>query len=126
VPGPVDSVAIVIPCYRQKRFLEAAISSALQQTIPPAEVIVVDDGSDEDLSNIADRHGVRLLRQENRGLAGARNTGLRAAASDRIVFLDADDKLRPEAIAAGLACFREHPGVAFVYGGFEVVAPRFR
>jgi SAM-dependent methyltransferase len=60
--------------------------------------------------------GAPLLRQDNRGLAAARNTGLRAARSPFVLFLDADDLLTPPAVAAGLACLDRHPEAAFVYG----------
>jgi glycosyltransferase involved in cell wall biosynthesis len=121
------TVAVVIPCFEQKRFLAGAIASAVRQSVLPSEIIVVDDGSSEDLSTIVAAYGgARLLRQSNRGLAGARNTGLKAATSDKIVFLDADDRLLPEAIQSGLGCFRDHPEAAFVYGHFWVVRGRER
>ena len=121
------TVAIVIPCFQQRRFLRKAIDSAKGQSVPPDEVIVVDDGSTEDLSKVTDLYpDVSLVRQENRGLAGARNSGLRAAASDKVIFLDADDVLHPNAIASGLDCFREHPEAAFVYGGFCDVTRKSR
>jgi glycosyltransferase involved in cell wall biosynthesis len=121
------SVAIVIPCFNQKRFLRKAIESALSQTIPPDEVIIVDDGSREKLSTVMSVFPrAQLIRQDNRGLAGARNTGARAARSDRIIFLDADDQLQPKAIAAGLECFDDNPDAAFVYGGFTIVTRKSR
>jgi len=117
------AVAIVIPCFEQKRFLRRAIDSALAQTVPPREVIVVDDGSDEDLSDIAEAFPqVVFIRQGNRGTSGAKNRGMKAATSDKIVFLDADDALKPDALASGLECFEANPQAGFVYGGFEVVS----
>jgi glycosyltransferase involved in cell wall biosynthesis len=115
--GP--SVAVVIPCYRQRNFLARAIESALDQSLPADEIIVVDDENEEDLSDFA-RHysAITLLRQTNRGLAGARNSGLRPAKSDKIIFLDADDLLCPNAIQAGLDCFKANPAAAFVYGAY--------
>jgi glycosyltransferase involved in cell wall biosynthesis len=121
------TVAIVIPCFQQRRFLRKAIDSARGQSIPPDEVIVIDDGSTEDLSKVTGVYpDISLIRQENRGLAGARNSGLRAATSDRIIFLDADDVLHSNAIASGLDCFRENPEAAFVYGGFCDVTRKTR
>ena len=121
------TVAIVIPCFNQKRFLAKAIESALRQTAPAREVIVVDDGSNEELSGIAARYpAVTFIRQENRGLAGARNAGVRVATSDRMVFLDSDDRLLPNAVAAGLACFEANPEAAFVYGGFDILTGKRR
>jgi glycosyltransferase involved in cell wall biosynthesis len=117
-----SSVAIVIPCFNQKRFLAGAIDSALAQTAAADEIIVVNDGSDEDLSGVTRSYPeARLIRQENRGPAGARNRGLEEAASDRIVFLDADDRLLPDAIATGLECFGRSPGAAFVYGAHRIL-----
>jgi glycosyltransferase involved in cell wall biosynthesis len=124
---PRPSVAIVIPCYEQKRFLRAAIESATDQTAAADEIIVVDDGSSEDLSSVvAAFPSARLIRQENRGLAGARNSGLMAATADKIIFLDSDDRLRPCAIAAGLACFAKSPESGFVYGAFEEVRGKLK
>src|SRR5206468_3147814 len=118
----VGDVAIIIPCFGQARFLAGAIDSAVRQWTRPREVIVVDDGSTEDLSKVVCGFpGVQLIRQRNRGLAAARNTGLMAAAAKRIIFLDADDRLLPRAVGAGLARFRKNPAAAFVYGAFQEV-----
>jgi glycosyltransferase involved in cell wall biosynthesis len=116
------SVAIVVPCFNQHRFLAGAIESAIAQTVAPVDIIVVDDGSTEDVRPITSRYApVTLIRQDNRGLAGARNGGLRAATSDKLVFLDADDRLLPNAIAAGLECYAANPDAAFVYGAHRIV-----
>ena len=113
------SVAVVIPCYRQRNFLASAIESALDQSLPAAEILVVDDGNEDDLSDFARSYpAITLLRQANRGLAGARTAGLRAARSDKIIFLDADDRLRANAIRDGLDCFKASPEAAFVYGAY--------
>ena len=114
------AAAVVIPCYRQAHLIRGAIESALLQSVPPAEIILVDDGSDDDLQSVASSYPqVTFLQQGNRGLAAARNTGLRAASSDKVIFLDADDLLLPDAVASGLACFSAFPDAGFVYGGFR-------
>ena len=117
-PGSeVPLVSVVIPCYEQARFLSEAIESVLAQTYPHFEVVVVDDGSADNASEVAARYpGVRCVRQENRGLAEARNTGIRRTNGSFMVFLDADDRLLPDALEAGLGCFEEHPECALVYG----------
>lgn len=116
-------VSVVIPCYRQARLLGEAIESALAQRHPRVEVIVVDDGSPDDAAAVTARYpGVRYHRQANQGLSGARNTGLRLCRGSYVAFLDADDRLLPEAIEAGLACFAACPACAFVYGGFRFMA----
>jgi len=112
----------VIPCFRQAHFLAGAIESVVRQTVCADEIIVVDDGGEEDLAPvIAGYPPVLLVRQENRGPAAARNSGLRTATSDKVIFLDADDRLVPGAIRVGLECFAAHPDAGFVYGAHEEV-----
>jgi len=70
--GEPPLVSVVIPCYNQARFLGEAIESALAQTYPHFEVVVVDDGSTDDTSKVSVRYpGVRLVRQDNLGPRGA-------------------------------------------------------
>jgi glycosyltransferase involved in cell wall biosynthesis len=89
------SVAVVIPAWDSARTLSAAIASAFAQTRPPAEVVVVDDGSRDDSARVAERGGARVLRRENGGPGAARNTGVQASACEWIAFLDADDRFEP-------------------------------
>jgi glycosyltransferase involved in cell wall biosynthesis/SAM-dependent methyltransferase len=115
-------VSIVITTYNHARFLAEAIESALAQTVAPSEVIVVDDGSTDDPGSVVSRYPqVQLIRQPNQGLAAARNTGWRAARGRYVVFLDADDRLMPEALASNLQRFSERPECAFVYGSFYYI-----
>ncbi len=121
--GGGTSVAVIITTYNHARFLPDAISSIVAQTRPADEIIVVDDGSTDDpAAEAAKFPGVRLIRQDNRGCAAARNAGLRSATASHVVFLDADDRLLPVALAAGLARARARPDCAFVYGGFRAIA----
>ena len=110
-------ISVVIPCYNQARFLDEAIESVLAQSYPHFEVAVIDDGSTDNAEEVAARYAwVRYIRQENGGLAAARNTGLRRTIGEYLVFLDADDRLLPRALETGLAAFAEHPECAFVAG----------
>jgi glycosyltransferase involved in cell wall biosynthesis len=113
-------VSAVIPCYNQAALLGEAIESVISQTYGPIETIVVDDGSTDTTSDVASSYGVRCLRQDNRGVAAARNTGLWASAGEALLFLDADDVLAPNAVESGLACLRAHSDAAFVFGRPEV------
>ena len=111
------SVSVVIPCYGQAHFLPDAIESVLAQTHPAREVIVVDDGSPDDVTAVTSRYPtVRCHRQLNRGLGPARNAGLELATGEFVVFLDADDRLLPQALQVGVDALTSHPGCAFVWG----------
>ena len=85
------NVAVVVPVRDGARYLEAAIASVRAQTRAAAELIVVDDGSTDASAALAERLGVRCLRQQNRGPAAARNRGVDASSAELIAFLDADD-----------------------------------
>jgi glycosyltransferase involved in cell wall biosynthesis len=114
------SVTVVITTYNHTPFLDDAIRSVIHQSVPANEIFVVDDGSTDDPETVVSRYPlVRLIRQENQGLSAARNAGLKAAVSDKIIFLDADDRLCWCAIEAGLECFLAHPDAGLVYGGYR-------
>ena len=97
--GPADvDVGVVIPCYGYAHLLAEAVESALGQSYPPRQVVVVDDGSPDDTAAVAARYGaagVRYLRRPNGGPGAARNTGAAACDTAYLVFLDADDRLDP-------------------------------
>jgi hypothetical protein len=97
--------AVVIPAYESARTVGDAVASALGQTYPPQQVIVVDDGSTDDIATALAPHRdrIELVRQDHAGLAAARNRGIELARTDLVDFLDADDRFLPgrhEALAA--------------------------
>jgi hypothetical protein len=119
-----DLVSVVIPCYNQAHFLGNAIDSALAQTYPQIEIVVVDDGSPDDVATVATAYpAVRLIRTRNQGLSAARNNGLAASTGSLVVFLDADDRLLPDGVTDGVAHLRTHPECAMVFGRHVRVAP---
>jgi glycosyltransferase involved in cell wall biosynthesis len=94
-------VSVIIPCYRQARFLPDALASVLGQKYPAVEAIVVNDGSDDDTEAVALKYGdkIKYVAKQNGGLPTARNAGIRAAGGDFLLFLDADDMLHRNAVA---------------------------
>lgn len=97
-------VTIIIPAYNASSFLNRSVSSALAQTYGNIEIVIVDDGSTDDTGAIADGlaaldQRVRVIHQENRGLAEARRSGIKASKGEYITHLDADDELLPDAVA---------------------------
>jgi glycosyltransferase involved in cell wall biosynthesis len=118
-PAFAELVSVVIPCYEQAQYLGEAIESVLAQSYQQLEVVVVDDGSTDNASQIAARYaGVRCIREQNSGVAEARNAGIRGTNGDFLVFLDADDRLLPEAIEAGVQMLDEHPECAAAIGTY--------
>jgi glycosyltransferase involved in cell wall biosynthesis len=116
-------VSIIITGYNHDRYLGEAIESALSQTDVRCEIVVVDDGSTDDTGLVAGRYpGARYVAQTNQGLSAARNTGVRVSRGAFLIFLDADDRLLPGAVQAGLACLADHPEAALAYGHHRFIA----
>lgn len=116
-------VSFVIPNYNHARYLGQAVASALAQTYPNVEVIVVDDGSTDDSRLVAEAFGdrIRCIYQQNAGLSAARNTGIRAAQGEYIALLDADDLVEPAYAERLLAALAQAPQAAGAYCGFRFV-----
>ena len=94
------SVTVAIPCYNGEKFLSENIISLLRQTRVPDEILVVDDGSSDRSSEIAEKfRQIKLIRhQSNLGLAESRNTALKNASGNIIIYLDADTTAHPKLI----------------------------
>jgi glycosyltransferase involved in cell wall biosynthesis len=119
VVGAETIVSVIIPCYNYGRFLKQAIDSVFRQTYQKLEVIVVDDGSDDETAAICLTYGdwIKYVRVERVGLSAARNIGVQFSKGDFIVFLDADDVLCESALELNLYYFNFYGDVAFVSGG---------
>jgi hypothetical protein len=115
---PTNRLAtVVIPCYNTGSFLRDAIESVLSQTYQSTELIVVDDGSSDDTSAVASSYPcIRLIRQRNQGVSAARNAGLSQSRGEYVVFLDADDRLLPDALEVGVRSLESRPACAFSSG----------
>lgn len=111
-------LSVVIPAYNVAPFLAAAVQSALAQTIKDTEVIVVDDGSTDGTPAVLERltdPRVRIIRQANRGLAAARNTGIRAARGPYLGLLDGDDTWMQQKAERQLAVLERESGITMTY-----------
>lgn len=111
-------MSVIIPVYNGQRYFVEALDSVVIPDSLRAEIIVVDDGSTDSSASIAAARSplVRLVRQEHRGLPGARNRGLMEARGTLIAFLDADDLWSQDKMALQLAAVERHPNVAVVLG----------
>lgn len=109
-------VSVVIPCFNGEAFLKEAIESVITQSYPRVEIIVVDDGSTDHSGDIAQSYPVRYIHQPNRGLTASRNLGIQESRGSYLVFLDADDRLMPEAIEMGLRVLVQRPECALTVG----------
>lgn len=102
---------MVVPTFDRASVLPRALDSVIEQTRLPAEVIVVDDGSTDDTAELVESRfpGVRLLRQENRGVSAARNRGIEASRGEWIALLDSDDEWRPRKLERQLSALEAQP-----------------
>lgn len=119
------TVAVVVVNCNYGRFLSAAVESVLNQTVLPAQVVVLDDGSTDDSQAVLDafRSRVTVVQQDNQGVVRARNAALSTVHSEFVLFLDADDMLVPDALETLLALSVSREGrnkkVALYYGAHE-------
>jgi len=113
--------SVVIPAYNSAATLARAIDSVRAQSWPPHEIIVVDDGSEDDTADVAQRYGdgVKLIRQANDGVSSARNAGGRAATGDWLAFLDADDWYMPDRLRLHGEWIEADAALDFLTGDYE-------
>jgi GT2 family glycosyltransferase len=116
---PVEEglVSVVIPTYNRANLLARAIESALRQTYPRVEVLVIDDGSSDSTASLVKQYDtrVRYFYQSNSGVATARNAGITQARGEFIAFLDSDDIWHDWKVEAQVAAMRAYPDVGLVW-----------
>ncbi|MEQ9824865.1 MAG: glycosyltransferase family 2 protein [Puniceicoccaceae bacterium] len=123
-------VSVIVPCFNYGEQLECSVTSALSQSYPLLEVIIIDDGSTDSTPEVASQLAlkdsrVRVHHQSNQGVAAARNCGMKLAKGEWILFLDADDELFPEYLSKTVSVIVEQ-GCDFVYCDFEVTGETTR
>jgi glycosyltransferase involved in cell wall biosynthesis len=122
--GTAGTVSVVIPARNAAAYIREAVESALAQGSDVAEVIVVDDGSTDVtiaiVGSIRDDR-LRLVRNGSTGVSAARNLGARLASGNWLLFLDADDRLRRDAVATLMEAARTAPRAVLVYGDYDLI-----
>jgi glycosyltransferase involved in cell wall biosynthesis len=111
-------VSVIITAYNSQTYIAEAVESVLHQTVPPGEVIVVDDGSTDGTADALRRFEgrIRYVHQANRGHGSALNTGISQAQGSLLGFLDSDDLWTPTKLEAQLAAFEADPSLDLVFG----------
>src|ERR1700722_4973609 len=125
VAGGRLEVAAIIPAYNSAHWLRPCIESILGQTYPITEIIVVDDGSQDNTKEVVESYGnaVRYYWRPNGGLSAARNTGVEQTTSPWIAFLDADDRWTPRKIELQVRALEANPQAVLCYTRMVLVSP---
>lgn len=115
------AISVVIPTYNYGRFISEALDSVFVQTLRPSEVIVVDDGSEDETERVVGSFGDKVIyiRQENQGVCAARNTGVARSSCELISFLDADDYWEPVKLQMQFERFENDPELGMVHCGMR-------
>jgi len=122
-------VAVIIPAYNQARYLGQAVESVLAQTFDDWEAVIVDDGSTDETPQVAQCYAdrrIRYVRQQNRGLSAARNTGIRQSSAPWLSFLDSDDMFLPQKLSLLLAEAQRKPELGLIAGQAQPIDERNR
>jgi glycosyltransferase involved in cell wall biosynthesis len=114
-------VTVVIPAYNEAARIGAAIACAREQSLAPAEILVVDDGSIDGTGELARAAGARVVHKANGGLSSARNAGLREARAPWVAFLDADDRWWPDKLERVRSAHAAAPETNLIFSDYRVV-----
>jgi len=119
----MSQVSVIIPTFNSARFVSQAVDSVLAQTYPDLEMIVVDDGSTDHTQAVLAGYGreIRTIYQENRGPAAARNMGFLTSHGDCVLFLDSDDRLKPNMLELLVSSLKAQPDLGLVYSAWQQI-----
>ena len=120
----MPTVSVIVPAYNQGHYLEECIQSVLKQTYEDFEIIIVDDGSTDNTQEVSTSFSdsrVHYIHQENRGLSGARNTGIKKAKGSYITYLDSDDLFLPKKLEVLIDNFETEPDFGIIAGQAIVI-----
>jgi len=117
-------LSVLMPTYNYAEFIEDAIRSVFEQDAPPFELVVADDGSDDDtearVRSWCEREAVVYVRQSNAGPAAARNLAMQEASGQYFMLLDSDDTLLPGCIARAVDCFERFSDVGLFFANYDI------
>jgi glycosyltransferase involved in cell wall biosynthesis len=118
----MPKVSVIIPTYNCAHHLEQAIESAINQTYRDLEIIVIDDGSTDNTSQVVRKYEttIRYIWQENCGVSAARNHAIKSSAGELIAFLDADDWWEPTKLAEQVSLIAKDPELCLIYSDLDV------
>lgn len=115
----MKKVSVIIPCYNQGKYLKETVDSVLNSTYKDIELIIVNDGSDDDITKSVlkelEKQGINIINIENSGVCAARNNGIIKATGEYILPLDADDKIAPEYIEKAVDILNKDKNIGIVY-----------
>ena len=119
-----DKISIIVPVYKVERYIDACISSIVNQTYQNWELLLVDDGSPDNSGIICDEFAakdsrIKVIHKKNGGVAAARNTALEAVTGEFVTFLDSDDDIPQNTLQLYFNQFCQSPDIDMVIGGFE-------
>lgn len=122
-------VSVILCTYNRAKLLPRALKSVRRQTFSDWELIVIDDGSEDDTASIVNEciqkdRRIRYFYQKNRGLALARNAGLKRAKGELITFIDSDDEYAPDHLKRRIESMRKYPSADMIHGGTKFIGPR--
>ncbi|MBE9224825.1 glycosyltransferase family 2 protein [Phormidium sp. LEGE 05292] len=121
----IPEISIILCTYNREQHLDNSIKSVINQTFKDWELVVVDDGSQDNTFEIVNTYlqnfrNIRYLKHQNRKLAYSKNVGIQASFGKYITFIDSDDMYKPEHLHSRIEYMKAHPEVNLIQGGFEV------
>lgn len=117
----MDDLSVIIPAYNASKTLATTLRSIVDQTVQPAEIIVIDDGSTDNTKDVAcGFRQVKYIQQNNSGVSAARNNGVASSKSAWVAFCDADDVWHPQKIIIGQQVRKAIPSATFVFHDFYI------
>lgn len=115
-------ISVIIPAYQHAKELPDCLESLFTQTFKPFEIIVVNDGSTDNTSEVLDLYknqGVKIIKQENSGANAARNRGFDESSGDFVIFCDADIVMRPDCLEKMAEALEKNPNASYAYSSFK-------